>query len=421
VLTLRLARSSLANRAVATALTVSSIGLSVALLVGIENVRNGMRESFSSTVSRTDLIVGARGGTIQMLLYSVFGMGSPTSNISYETYRAWSEHPAVAWTIPYALGDSHRGFRVIGTNESFYEHYRYRDARPLSLAEGRAAREVFDLVLGATVADELGYGVGDEVPVTHGLGATGLLTHGDKPFRVVGILARTSTPVDRALYVTLEGIEAIHIDWQTGGPPLPGTEVSAQDVLGMESIPITQITSFFVGAKSRAETLFLQREVNQYEPEPLTAIIPGLALAEMWRGIGYAEQALGLVAAFVVVVGLLGMLVSIYTSLDARRREIAILRAVGVGPWRVGALLVIESGLLAALGAALGLAATYVLIALLQPVVDQRFGLFIPLKAPEQLEVLYLTLVVVAGFVLGLIPALKAYRTALHDGLTART
>ena len=122
MLVLQLALKSLRNRAFTTALTVGSIALSVGLLIGVENVRTGMRESFSNTISQTDLIVGTKGGTIQLLLYSVFGMGSPTANLTYETYKAWDEHPAVAWTIPYALGDSHRGFRVIGTNEDFYEH-----------------------------------------------------------------------------------------------------------------------------------------------------------------------------------------------------------------------------------------------------------------------------------------------------------
>lgn len=225
---LDLARKSLRSRLLTTALTVISIALSVTLLVGVENVRVGVRESFSNTIRGTDLIVGARGGTQQLLLYSVFGMGSATNNVSYAAYEYWSDHPAVAWTIPYSLGDNHRGFRVIGTTEDFFRHYRFRDDRAVRFLEGRPPEGIFDVALGHDVAARLGYRLGDEVSVTHGMGAQGFLQHDDKPFTVVGIIDKTFTPIDRALYVTLEGMTAIHIDWQGGGPPMTGQAVSAR-------------------------------------------------------------------------------------------------------------------------------------------------------------------------------------------------
>jgi len=420
VLLFHLARQSLTNRFLTTSLTALSIALSVALLVGVENIRTGMRESFSNTISGTDLIVGSRGGTIQLLLYSVFGMGSPVANISHDTWKEWDEHPAVGWTIPYALGDSHRGFRVIGTNESFYEHYRYRGGQPIVVSQGRPASGVFDLVLGAEVASRLGYGLGDRVAVTHGMSAVGFMNHDEMPFEVVGILERTLTPVDRAIYVSLEGISAIHMGWESGAPPMPGEEVDAEEVLAMDEVPVSQITSFFLGAESRAHTLQLQREISTNEEEPLTAVIPGVALSEMWRGIGYAEDGLRVISGFVVLVGILGMLVSIYTSLDARRREMAILRALGAGPRRIVSLLVLEAGLLSALGAVLGVGLVYGGLIGLQPWLEGRFGLQIPIRMLDQVQLMYVGAVVVLGFAAGLVPAIKAYRTALHDGLSVR-
>ena len=419
MLVLDLALKSLRNRAFSTSLTVGSIALSVALLIGVENVRVGMRESFSNTISQTDLIVGTKGGTIQLLLYSVFGMGSPTNNLSWDTYREWAEHPAVEWTVPYGLGDSHRGFRVIGTNGDFYRHYRYRGGQAISLAEGRAGSEVFDVTLGADVASELGYALGDEVEVTHGIGEVGFLNHDHLPFTVVGILDKTFTPVDRAVYVTLEGIEAIHFGWEDGAPPMEQEEHTHDEVLAME-IEITQVTAFFVGATNRRDVLRLQREINDHQGEPMMAVIPGLALNEMWQGIGYAETGLRLVTIFVVLVGLLGMLVSLYTSLNERRREMAILRAVGAGPGRIVALLVLESLCLAAAGAIAGLALVHVLLSAGQPIVEAQVGLFIPIRPPGTVEWLFMGAVVAAGFLMGFVPALKAYRTALHDGLAVR-
>lgn len=426
MLVLDLAFKSLRNRLLTTSLTVGSIAMSVALLLGVENVRAGMRESFSNTISQTDLIVGPKSGTIQLLLYSVFGMGSPTQNISWEAYEEWAEHPAVAWTIPYALGDSHRGFRVIGTDGAFYERYRYRGGQAIRLAEGEPALGVFDVAIGSQVADELGYGIGDQIAVTHGMG--GFITHDDTPFTISGILAPTFTPVDRAIYVTLEGIEAMHEGWDDGVPPAsamsfgggPPAEEAAPREVDPAAYQPTQVTSFFVGLNERRDALGLQRDINEYEEEPMMAVLPGLALSEMWQGLGYAEQGLRLVSVFVVVVGLLGMLVSLYTSLDARRREMAILRAVGAGPTKIVSLLVLESVLLAAIGAAAGVAVVYGGLALAQPWVESQFGLYLPIAALGTLEWIYLGAVVAAGFVIGFVPALKAYRTALHDGLAVR-
>ena len=488
MLVLDLALKSLRNRAFSTSLTAGSIALSVALLVGVENVRVGMRESFSNTISQTDLIVGTKGGTIQLLLYSVFGMGAPTENVSWEAYRQWAEHPAVAWTIPYSLGDSHRGFRVIGTNEDFYRHYRYRGGQEIALAEGRASENLYDVTLGADVAAELNYTMGDEIAVTHGISEVGFLVHDHMPFTVVGVLAKTFTPVDRALYVTLEGMEAIHLEEgastgsddghvheeaeeahdddghghdnevasaedghghddeaeaadaddnhahddeaaapdddhahdETEATVLDDGHVHSEVDLSIEDVEVTQVTSFFVGTTDRRDVLQLQREINDFEDEPMMAVIPGVALNEMWRSLGYAETGLRLVTIFVVLVGLLGMLVSLYTSLNERRREMAILRAVGAGPGRIAALLVLESACLAAAGALAGLALVYVLLSVGQSLVEAQVGLFIPIRPPGSVELLFVGAVVTAGFLMGFVPALKAYRTALHDGLTVR-
>ena len=438
MLTPRLALQSLRNRLLASVLTVASIAFSVALLVGIENIRNGLRESFTGTVSGVDLIVGPRSSPVQLLLYSVFGMGSPTGNVSWETYAHFRDHPAVAWTIPYSLGDNHRSFRVIGTTDAFYEHFGYREGRRIAFREGAPAASDREVVVGAEVAERLGYALGDEIVVTHGMGAAGIMDHDEAPFRVVGVLERTGTPVDRALYVTLEGIEEMHAGWEGGVPPMPsfgpdpdpdpgdapaaadsGDHAHDADPEHVHGDP-AQITTFFVGTPSRFEMLGLQREISDYPGEPLTAILPGIALAEMWRTVGYAEDGLKIVSFFVVVVGLLGMLVSLYTALDARRREMSIFRAIGAGPRRIVTLLVVESGLLAAAGALVGVGLVYGSILLFQGPVEERFGLFIPLRPLGSLELGYLGAVVLAGFVIGLVPAIKAYRTTLADGLNPR-
>ena len=177
------------NRALAICLTITSIALSVALLIGIERVRLGARESFSNTISGTDLIVGARGGSLQLLLYSVFHIGAASNNISYFAYKQIASDPDVAWTIPVSLGDSHRGFRVIATDENFYAHLRYHQGKALELSEGRLPKDEFDVVLGSEVAKTLHYRIGESVIITHGLIDTPFaLQHKASPLRSLGFL-----------------------------------------------------------------------------------------------------------------------------------------------------------------------------------------------------------------------------------------
>jgi putative ABC transport system permease protein len=417
---LSLAYQSLLNRKLTTIVTLLSIGLSVSLWVGIEHIRGGARESFSNTISQTDLIVGARGGPIQLLLYTVFHIGTPTANVTYESYEKLKNHKAVLWTIPISLGDSHRGYRVVGTNEDFYRHYRYRQDQRLEFARGRAPTGIFDVALGSDVAEALHYDLGARIVVTHGIThSTGIMDHDDRPFTVVGILQPTRTPIDRSVYVTLEGIEAMHMDWKDGAPPVKGQETPAVKIK-KEDIRIEQITAFFLRTKSRVQTLALQREITNFAEEPLIAVVPGVALSELWNGISYGEQVLKVVALFVVIVGLLGMLMSLYTSLNERRREIAILRALGVGPVKVISLLVFESALLTLIGAILGVGVVYVSVLLLQPIIEQQFGLHIPLRPFTRAEYTYLIAVVIGGLLVGLIPAWKAYRNSLSDGLSVR-
>lgn len=411
---------SLWNRRLTSVLTIFSIALSVLLLLGIERVRLGARESFSNTISQTDLIVGAKGGTLQLLLYSVFRLGSATANISFESYEKLRSHPAVKWVIPYSLGDSHRGFRVVGTNEDFYANYRYRQNRTVTFSEGQAPMQVFDIALGSEVAKALGYNLGASVAVAHGVTeGRAIISHDDKPFKVVGILNKTGTPIDRSLYMTLEGLEAIHMDWKDGAPPRRGEETPAQSIR-REDVKVGQITAALVRTKNRFETLYLQREINTYAEEPLMAIIPGVALSELWSVVSYAEDGLRIVSWSVLVVGLLAMLIAVYTSLQERRREMAILRSVGAGLPSIALLLVAEAFLLTILGAIVGVGLTYVVLIATQPLIESTFGMLIPIQPLSVVEWAFIAVILFSGFLIGLVPAVKAYRNSLADGLAVR-
>lgn len=415
---LSLAWKSLLNRRYTAALIVLSIALSVALLLGVERMRVESRNSFANTISGTDLVVGARSGAINLLLYSVFRIGDATNNISWRSYRHFAEHPLVAWTIPISLGDSHKGFRVMGTNGDYFRHYRYAHKHSLTFREGRPFAGVYEAVLGYDVAKKLHYHLGQKIVIAHGAGMTSFALHKDKPFEVVGILAPTGTPVDRTVHVPLEGIEAIHKDW-VGGRHVAGLHISAQQALKMDLSP-KLITAFMVGLKSRIATFRVQREINEYRKEPLLAILPGVALQQLWDMMGIAERALLLITVLVVAVGLIGMLTVMLAGLNERRREMAILRSVGARPAHILLLITGESLLLSAVGIAIGLSLLYASLLLAQPYVESYYGLYLPLGLPSLREWIMLGLVGGAGLIIGLIPGFRAYRYSLADGMSIR-
>lgn len=415
-----LAWASLLNRKGSVILTIVAVALSVALFLGVEKARSGAREGFENTISGTDLIVGAPTGTVNLLLYSVFRMGSATAEVSWPTYRQIAERPDVAWAVPIALGDSHRGYRVMGTSTDYFEHYKYGGGQPLELAEGAIFDDLFDAVIGADVARELGYEIGTPLILTHGIGAADLGSgHENRPFRVSGILKSTGTPVDRTVHVSLEAITAIHVGWETGAKNPLADSIPTEMIRSFDLTPKT-VTAIFVGLERKGTILTTRRQINTNRGEPLMAIIPGEALRELWGVTSIAERALLAVSGFVIAVGLVSILTSILTSLNERRREMSILRATGARPGHIFSLLVLESGLIGFMGALIGIVIVHGMFAGIAPMLQARYGVAFGAGGPGLLDLYVLGAVTLASLVIGAVPAVAAMRRSLADGLSVR-
>lgn len=414
-----LAVKSIWNRKYTVGLTVISIALSVTLLLGVERIRTESKTSFLSTISDTDLVVGARSGPIQLLLYSVFRIGNATNNISWESYQEISDMNSVEWTIPISLGDSHKGYRVMGTTGEYFTFYRFGDKIPLTFNMGKPFVKLYEAVLGADVAKSLGYEIGDSIILSHGAGDVSFIDHADKPFKVVGILRSTGTPVDRTVHVSLEGLQAIHIGWEDGVPQ-KGKSVNPLFSSRLKLTP-KSITAFLVKLDSPISIFQVQRSINNYSKEPMLAIIPGVALQQLWELIGLVEKALFVVSFFVVVVGLFGMLTTLLASLNERRREMAILRSVGARPLTVFSLIVGESCLITVTGIIVGVIIFYIAMGLAQPVLIAFTGIHFNLSLLTLNEIILIGVVLLAGFVVSLIPGWRVYRYSLIDGMTIRT
>ncbi|WP_341744260.1 ABC transporter permease [Azonexus hydrophilus] len=415
---LRLALASAWNRRLSLGLTLLAVMLAATLLLSVERIREAARDSFAQSVSGSDLIVGARTSPVQLVLYSVFRLGEATNNLDWASYQKIAADPAIAWSVPLSLGDSHRGYPVLGTTADYFTHFRYGDRQPLRLADGVVFAGIFDAVLGAEVAQRLGYRVGDQITLSHGDGGLPGMAHDDKPFTVVGILAPTGTPVDRTVHVGLAAIEAIHLDW-IGGAPVPGFNIGAEVVQKFDLTP-KSITAFLVGLHQRAEVFRIQRRINQFADEPLLAVMPGVALDQLWQTVGVVERALQAVSWLVLAVGLAGLMATMLAGLDQRRREMAILRSIGAGRRHILGLLLLESGLVSLLGCLLGLAAVSLFAAIGGDLLA-AFGLAALPLAVSVGEMKLLGAVLVCGLSVGVLPAWRAYRLSLADGLIPRS
>ncbi|HIP95545.1 MAG TPA: FtsX-like permease family protein, partial [Leucothrix sp.] len=356
-------------------------------------------------------------GPLNLLLYSVFRIGNATNNVSWQSYQELAARPEIKWTVPLSLGDSHKGFRVLGTNTDYFQYYRFADGKKLSFERGEKFDDLYDVVLGKQVAEKLNYKLGDIITLSHGLVSTKFSEHKDNPFRIVGVLDRTGTPVDQTVHVSLQAIEAIHIGWESGVQPT--IHISAEKTREMQLQPKT-ITAFMLGLKNRTATFRLQRKINQYKAEPLLAILPGATLATLWNTLGNFESILLAIAFLVLLSGLLGMLTTLLSTLNERRREIAILRAVGAHAWHIIALFLLEALIVVGSGCLLGVAASYILQLVAQPLLVSLYGIHISIMFPDMQQWFIIGGALLLGLIFSLLPGLIAYRRSLQDGLVLK-
>ncbi|MBU3018813.1 ABC transporter permease [Paraglaciecola agarilytica] len=406
-----LAWSSLCSRKKSVILTFLSLLISISVLLSVEHIRQQAKTSFNRTISGADLIVGAPSGQLNLLLYSVFRMGDPTSNIEYKSYEMLKNNQQVAWAIPISLGDSHRGFRVLGTNSDYFAHYQYGDNKPIEVASGKPFSGMFDTVIGADVAKALNYSVGDKIIIAHGIGATSFSHHDHSPFVISGILKPTGTPVDKTVHVTLQAIEAIH---------LPPSQLDAILEGGLaDKVKPDSVTAVILGLKTKFATFKLQRDLNNYQGDRLMAVLPGVALAELWQMMASIENVLRVISVLVLISSLFGLSTMLLASMNERKGEIAVLRTLGAGPSVIFALILLEALMLVLLAIASAIVLVSATLALFSDGLSAHYGLFLSanLLSWETLQIAIL--ITVASIITSALPAFEAYKKALQSSLSS--
>lgn len=413
---LKLTISSLYARLLTVSMTVFAISLSLMLYLSVEKLRSSAYTSFTNTISQTDLIVGSRTGSVQLLLYSVFRIGNATNNITWESYEDIIKRDEVDWSVPISLGDSHKEFRVMGTNEDFFKRYKYRGDQSLKIENGKYFSDLYDVVIGFGVAEKLGYNINTPIIVSHGLRS--FTEHDDQPFKVSGILAKTGTPVDNTIIVSLEAIEAIHIDWSSGAK-IPGQETPVEQIRRMDLAP-SNITAVLIGVNSKLQIFQLQRWINEYSEEALSSILPGVALQELWRIVSIVENLLLGISMVVIFTTLIGMAAIIFSSLSERRREMAIWRAMGASPKIVIGLLMLEAFIISSLSVMVSTFLLFILLYILQPWIDSTYGILVTIEMLSLKDIYIFILFILSAMLVSLIPAIRAYWFSINDGMTIK-
>ncbi len=413
---LKLTFNSLYARLLTVGMTVFAISLSLMLYMSVEKLRTSAYTSFTDTISQTDLIVGARTSSVQLLLYSVFRIGNATNNITWESYEDVIDRKEVAWSVPISLGDSHKGFRVMGTNNEFFKRYKFRGGQSIELEKGNNLDDLYDVIIGAGVAEKLNYSVGTPLIVSHGLQS--FSDHDDQPFKVSGILAKTGTPVDNTVIVSLEAIEAIHVDWSTGAK-IPGQITPVEEIRQMDLSP-KNITAALIGVNSKLQIFQLQRWINEYPEESLSSILPGVALQELWRIVGVVENLLLGISVTVIFTTLIGMTAIIFSSLNERRREMAIWRAMGASPKVVIGLLMLEAFIISVMSIIVSTVMLFLTLYVLQPWIDNTYGILVNIEMLSFKDIYIFMLFIIAASLVSLIPAIRAYWFSINDGMTIK-
>jgi len=405
-----IAWQSLKSRRKTVTLTFLSLVVSISVLISVEHIRLQAKESFNRTISGVDLIVGAPSGELNLLLYSVFRMGSPTNNIRLESFDMLRSHKSVAWAIPISLGDSHRGFRVMGTNTDYFDYFRYGNKKPLAFTDGNAFEDRFDAVIGADVAKSLGYKQGDKIVIAHGLGNTSFVNHDHAPFTISGILAPTGTPVDKTVHIGLPAIEAIH---------LPARQLQALVNDAQAELPLPKsITSVMLGLTNKFATFTLQRQVNQYQEDRLMAVLPGVAMAQLWTLMSNVENVLQIIGYLVLLASLFGLATMLLATMNERQKEIAVMRILGASPKTIVSLIILEALIITTLALVSSIAFVTVLLSLLDGWLTAEYGLFLSNNVLSTDLLILSGIIIAATLLTALVPGLEAYKKALHSQLS---
>ncbi|HEY1792168.1 MAG TPA: FtsX-like permease family protein [Opitutaceae bacterium] len=388
---------SLRQHAFSTIVTASSLALAGGLLMSVWMVRAQAERSFLQTTTAFDAVLGARGSKLQLVLNSIFHLEASPGNLQWKDYEFIRRNPAVKVAIPIAVGDNLRGYRIVGTIPEMFADVEYAPGKSYSVAPGGRIfnADAKEAVVGSFAASKLGLRVGDTFHPFHGLAYDPAARHAEV-YTVVGLLSPTNTPLDRVVLIPIKGAQTM-----SGHDPRAATEISA----------------VLIKLRSGTAGFMLDMMINRQGNRLTFAYPVGAILADLFSRISWFDRVLGLVAYLVAVVAAASVLASLYNSMNARKRDIAILRALGARRRLVFGAVVTESACIGALGGVAGLAVYVVLFEVVARVIRAQTGVVLSLSEWHPILVVAPAGLIALCALGGFIPAAKAYRVAVAENL----
>ncbi len=436
-----LAFQSLLNRWLSCLLIILTLSFSISLFFTVSRIQESVKSSFQNTISGVDSVIASRGGDLQILLNSVFLIGQPNTTIKWNTYKDIKDKKVINWVVPISLGDSHKGYRVIGTNNNYFSKMKYSSGKNIEFMVGKAFTDVFDVVLGSLVANKLHYTIDSDISISHGLSEPGQIhtfktdnnnedhdeyanheehnEHDYKSlgFKVVGILKPTGTPIDSAVYISLAGYEAMHSGWIGNQKVI---DVSIDQILEKELQP-KSLSAIFVSLKNRTQVFQFQRDILNYNKEAITSVMPGITLSRLWTLTGNVDRAFKIITFFIIIIALLGMISMTIAGLNSRRREMAILRSVGASPSNIVSLLLFESLIISVVSCISGYIIMIVIFVLGKDYLQNNYGIFIDGFSIKNYDLQIIISIIFAALIATIIPAVQIYKNTLRDGLSVKS
>jgi putative ABC transport system permease protein len=410
------AARSLRHHALSSAVTIVSAALAAGLVVSVFCIQSQTEIAFKGGALGFDAVLGARGSREQLVFNAVFHMDVSPGNITWEMYEQIKARPGIKTAIPYAVGDNYRGYRIIGTTQAIFEGFEYVRGKPFAFEPGgRAFDERYaEAVVGSFVAQKLGLKVGDKITPYHGMTFAERARH-QREFVIVGIMKPTNTPVDRVVYLPIEGV--FRLGGEAGVHVLRGT---GESYVAREGVPIPdehkEVSAVLLEYASPAVGFQLDQFINRQGRVATLAPI-GPVVTAIFEKIGWMHTVLTFIAYMIVAVAGGGILASIYNSINERRREFAILRALGARKRMVFSSIVVEACSIALVGAVLGYAVYLAILGVVAYYVRKETGIVLTLFYWH--PSLFWTPIGMAavGALAGVIPAVKAYATDVATNL----
>jgi putative ABC transport system permease protein len=392
-----LSASYLRARPLNTALSLLLLSLGVATIVLLILVVSQIEERMQRDARGIDLVVGAKGSPMQLMLSGIYHLDAPTGNIPLASARALEKNRMIRKAIPLGLGDSWKGYRIVGAPHSYVEHYGAR-------VSGRLWEKPMEAVLGAEVAQRTGVGVGGKFTGAHGIGGEGD-EHKEAPYTVVGVLAKSDSVLDRLVLTGIESVWQVHEQHQ--GPEDEADRKALEEA--------REVTVVLVQYASPLAAAMLPRQINAQSE--LQAASPAYETARLFRIVGVGVEALRAFAVVLIFAAALSVFIALYTALEERRYDLAVMRTLGASPRKLFGLLMTEGVVLSLVGAVVGLALGHVLAAVLGAWLEgqQQYRISGLEWRPEEL---WLALVALAvGIIAAFLPAWRAYRTEVSKVL----